>query len=100
MTKSITERIFGTNATIKIFDYLLDLGEIDCTISDIAEGTKITRQHVYRIIKTLMGYNIILKTRIAGGTQMYDLNKDNDVVKSLLKLNKVLLKICENGLKN
>lgn len=95
MVKTITERILGTTASIRVIDLLMDGRESDYSVSDVGEGAGISRQHAYRVIHKLVGYDIVIKTRIVGGTQLYKIDGKNDISKALLKFNNALLKYQE-----
>jgi len=92
MVKSITEEILGSGAHIKILDYLLDCKDIDCAVSDLAEGSNISRQYAYKIVEKLMKFGVVEKSRIVGRTQLYKIAKDNSIARKLLEFNNEILK--------
>ena len=82
---------------MKVFDYLVDL-DIDVTVSEIVEGTNISRKTVDMILLNLINNKIITIYRLVGKTKLYIINKENYVTKKLLEINKHILKEQEKKL--
>jgi len=98
MTKTIIEKVLGPSATVKVIDLLIGGRGFDWPVSDIAKGAKVSRPKVYEIIRNLMAYGILVETRVVSKTQLYKLNKQNEIVKGLLALDRSLLKYQEQQL--
>ena len=60
MKKTIFQEIMGTNPRIKVLEYLLEWNRYDLTISDIARGSKISRNKATEIINELTKKNILI----------------------------------------
>ena len=91
MKKTIFQEIMGTNPRIKVLEYLLEWNRYDLTISDIARGSKISRNKATEIINELTKKNILVNTRNIGQGQFYLMNKDNETVKLMLRLFKIIV---------
>ncbi len=82
MEKTIFIDYFGNTPKIRILDLLLTGRELDYSISDISQHTKIGRATFYRLLNDLLKNEIIIITRKVGNIQLYKLNMNNkDVVK-------------------
>jgi DNA-binding transcriptional ArsR family regulator len=77
--------IFGNNPQTKILDFLADYPRFDYSITEIAEKAKVSRPTVYKIIKSLVEKNLVIKTREQGTSCLYQLNTENSLVQVILK---------------
>jgi len=59
----------------KLKEFLLKNKGVDFTISDIAEGMNISKPKAYGIIEMLEGKGYLIKTKLVGGTQFYELKR-------------------------
>jgi len=89
--------ILGKSNIMKVLDYLLDLS-MDVGISDICEGTGLTRKTVDNIINNFVNEDIVVKTRKVEKTQMYKLNNTNPIVEKLFEINNIVLQRQEDKL--
>jgi len=78
--------IFGDCPDVKILECFADYYEDSLSVEDIVYMSDIPRTTVYRKIKKLVEKNILIKTRRYGKTQLYKLNMENDIAKSLAYL--------------
>jgi len=92
MEKSILLETIGDSIENRIIDFLIEGIGIDYSITDIADGCRISRPTVYKILPKLIKNKIVIPTRTIGRIQLYTLNKDNQKVKVLLKMEEMLLK--------
>ena len=76
--KSLFIEFMGDSPTIKIMDYLLTMGELDFSITDMAENAGIGRATLYRIWDNLIKYKNL--TRNAG---IIKLNKGKENINIL-----------------
>ena len=81
----------GDSPTIKIMDYLLTMGELDFSITDMAENAGIGRATLYRIWDNLIKYKIIIPTRIIGKAKLFKLNTENEKIKKLMEIDDMLI---------
>ena len=90
MEDGILLEIFGKN-NMKVIDYLLDQ-EIDVSISDICDGTDLSRKTVDNIVTILLNFEIIKEKRKIGKTQMLVLNKENQITEKLIDINEIIIR--------
>lgn len=84
--KSLFIEFMGDSPTIRILDYLLTMGELDFSITDMAENAGIGRATLYRIWDSLIKYNIILHTRDIGKAKLFKLNSENKKIQKLQEI--------------
>ncbi|MBS3157553.1 hypothetical protein J4442_05285 [Candidatus Woesearchaeota archaeon] len=89
--KSLFIEFMGDSPTIKIMDYLLTMGELDFSITDMAENAGIGRATLYRIWDNLIKYKIIIPTRIIGKAKLFKLNTENEKIKKLMEIDDMLI---------
>ena len=82
---------FGPSSNMKVLDYIVDL-EVDCTLSDISEGTNLSRKTVDKILKLFLKSEIVQITRTVGSTKMYQINKTDSVAKKISEINDLIIK--------
>jgi hypothetical protein len=88
--KSNFIKIFGNSPKVLTIDFLLDNILIDFHKSDVAEQTGISRSTLNIFFEDLIKDKLIIKSRIIGRAQMYQVNKQNLIIKKLLQLDKSL----------
>lgn len=84
-------KLFGGSNNMRVLDYLLDL-EVDVGITDICDGTDLSRKTVEKIVQSFVDEKVVRKTRIVGKTQMFSLNNAYPVVLKLIEINNLILK--------
>lgn len=77
--------IFGNSPQAKILDFLGSHPRYDYNISDLAEYAEVSRPTLYGTLPKLLKMGILMQTRKVGKSNMYKLNIDNDLVKTILK---------------
>ncbi|MFH1132978.1 MAG: winged helix-turn-helix domain-containing protein [Nanoarchaeota archaeon] len=82
---------------MKVLDYLLDL-EMDVSVTDICDGTGLSRKTVDSILINLIKSEIVTNTRKVGKTEMYKINTNNKISNKLLEINNIVLKQQESNL--
>ncbi|MFC1691746.1 hypothetical protein ACFL0W_06215 [Nanoarchaeota archaeon] len=85
--------IYGNTIHNKVLEYLLENQDLDFAIGDMAKEIKISRPKAYEVIKEFEKKNYVKKSRVIGKTQLYQLNKNNKIVKLFLKNFKACLKL-------
>jgi len=86
-------RVYGDSLRNKVLEYMLEFGELDFATGDIARELQISRPKVYQIIDQLESENILMRSRIVSGTQLYSLNNNLNLVKLLKKSFRECLKV-------
>ncbi|MCG2719291.1 MAG: helix-turn-helix domain-containing protein, partial [Nanoarchaeota archaeon] len=86
-------KIYGENIRNQILEYMLENQELDFAVGDMAKELNISRPKAYELIKTFENEGYINKSRVIGKTQLYILNKENNIVKLFLRDFKECLKL-------
>lgn len=89
--KSIFLRTFGNSPILRVLDFLATFSMYDYSMTDIANNSEIGYTTLKLFWKDLVKNGIVKQTRTVGKAKMYQLNKDNDVVKQFLKLYNTIL---------
>ena len=92
MNKSMLLEVIGDTIENRIIDFLIEGIGLDYTKKDIADNCNISRPTLYKILPKLVKEGLVKPTRTIGRSQLYSLNRENDKVKALLKLEGFLLK--------
>ena len=79
------EKLFIGSATAKILDVLWEYQEIDLTLTDIANEASIHYTTLMKTLPILEELDIVTMTRQIGNAKLYQINKDDPVVKRLVK---------------
>ncbi|MEK6942983.1 MAG: hypothetical protein AABX00_02895 [Nanoarchaeota archaeon] len=90
-TKSLFVEFMGESPTIKVLDYLLTERELDFSITDMANNSKIGRATLYRIWNSLIENEIIKPTRTIGKAKLFKLNVNNPKIKKLIEIDDMLI---------
>jgi Fe2+ or Zn2+ uptake regulation protein len=85
-TKSLFTEFMGDSPMIKVLDYLLTERELDFSITDMADNSRIGRATIYRIWDNLIKNEIIVHTRDIGKAKLFKLNKANTKIKKLIEI--------------
>ena len=86
MGKTIFTKALGDSPKIKVLEFLIEGRELDYSITDIAEGSGISRTTLFRIWEDLIVSKIIMPTRTIGNSKLFRLNMENPAVVQLVKL--------------
>ncbi len=91
------EKIFGNTAQLVVLEYLLNNKDNDTYLSGIAEETGLSHSTVSRVIEPLLDLKIIKETPLGKQIRIFKLNQENELTKYLLKFNKDLKHMMNNG---
>lgn len=86
-------QIYGDSLRNRFLECLLQLGNLDFAVGDIAREINISRPKAYQIMAIFEKQEIIIKSRIVSGTQLYVLNKGSVHVKVLRQSFKECLRL-------
>ena len=86
-------KLYGKTLRNKVLEYMLEMGELDFAVGDLAEETDISRPKAYDIIEKLEKEGIVKKTRKVSKTRLYSLDHTNKKVELLEKSFHECLKI-------
>lgn len=87
---ALTE-LFGDHPKVKILAALLSESEHDITISDIARLADVHRTTVYDHLDDLTALGVVEHTRKAGGSPLFQINKESPITNHISKLEMKLL---------
>lgn len=85
-------RLFGAPARTKIIAALLSERDHDLNTSDIARLAGIARSTVYDHLEELEELEVVEQTRTVGGSPMYQLNRDSELVDHIAKVEGLALR--------
>jgi predicted transcriptional regulator len=86
-------QIYGDSLRNRFLECLLQMGNLDFAIGDIAMEINISRPKAYQILNILEKQGLVIKSRRVAGTQLYELNNKSPQVKILRKSFKECLKL-------
>ncbi len=90
------EKLFTGSATAKILDVLWEYQDLDLTLTDIADEAGIHYTTLMKALPVLEELGLITMTRQVGNAKLYQINKEDIVVKKLVKfLNELNIRIAE-----
>lgn len=90
------EKLFTCSATAKIIDVLWEYQNIDLTLTDISDEAGIHYTTLMKTLTELEKYGLVTMTRQVGNAKLYQINKDDIVVKRLVKfLNSLNIRFAE-----
>lgn len=77
--------VIGHEARIRILEVLLSEADNDMNPSRIVDLAGISTSSFYNHIDELRRWNLVKKTRMAGNSPMYQINKDSEAAQSIAK---------------
>lgn len=83
--KPIFLEVFGECPMNKVLNFLVTSEEFDYSMTEIAEYSEVGYSTLKLFWNNLVSNQIVKFTRQVGNAKMYQLNKDNDVVKKFRK---------------
>ncbi len=90
------EKLFTGSATAKILDVLWEYQDLDLTLTDIADEAGIHYTTLMKALPVLEELDMVTMTRQVGNAKLYQINKEDIVVKRLVKfLNELNIRIAE-----
>ena len=81
--KMALTHIFGDKPIPKVLDFLLVNQFWDYSLKDISLETDVSYRTLHDVVQSLMAQDIVVYTRSEGKAKMYQINRDNRVVKEL-----------------
>ena len=80
------QRIFGDSAMARILDFLTLYRRLDYSKTDIAKNSGVGWKTLYRLWPILERYGLMKMTRKIGRAQLYRLNTENPIARTLAQL--------------
>ncbi|KPV63729.1 MAG: hypothetical protein AOA66_0685 [Candidatus Bathyarchaeota archaeon BA2] len=84
--KTFFVKYLGDSPYIKVLDYFMANDIYDCSLQDVADATELSRNTVRKAIKEMLELKIIKQTRNVGRAKMFQIDKGNQYVRHLIKL--------------
>ncbi len=98
--ESLLLRALGRSPQLRILDFLLDNKPFDFSKKEIIEELGMSKTTFYRVWKELEALGIVKVSRKFGKTRLYKINEENELVKSLMKIERLLIsKAAEESVK-
>lgn len=91
MAESMFLKVFGNYPQVKVLDFLIENDIFDYSKTQIAELSDVSFNTLETFWGRLLETGIVKASRRVGNSQMYRLNKENQVVKKLLEIDKKLM---------
>ena len=88
--ESLLLRYIGASPTLRIIDFFLDNQLSDYSKNEIAKNLAMSRVTFFKYWKALEKSEAVKETRHVGRATMYRLDKRNDVVRQLIRLDMAL----------
>ena len=85
------DKIARGSSVMQVIDFLIQNKDKDFTITEIAEGADVGRTTLWDgLLNFMMNEGLIIKTRTVGNAKLYRLNAEDEKIKALIKLHKIL----------
>ena len=84
--------LFGKPGRTKLISVIVDEGENDLSISELARQAGVARSTVYDHLDDLVELGIVKETRETGPSTRYQLDNDNEIAELLYQLDGLVLK--------
>ena len=84
-------KVFGNYPQVKVLDFLIENDIFDYSKTQIAELSDVSFNTLETFWGRLLETGIVKASRRVGNSHMYRLNKENQVVKKLLEIDKKLM---------
>jgi len=91
-SKTLFTGLLGLSPEIKVLDFLLIHKNYDYSLTEIARNSYIGWTTLHLFWKKWVKAGIVKRTRRIGRAQMYELNKQNLLVKKIVELHDIILK--------
>ena len=88
--ESLLLRALGS-PQLRIVDFLLDNKPFDFSKKEIIEELGMSKTTFYRVWKELEALGIVKVSRKFGKTRLYKINEENELVKSLMEIERLLI---------
>ena len=85
-------KYLGSSPTLRIIDFFLDNPLSDYSKSEVAQNLAMSRATFFKYWKELETSGALLVTRKIGRATLYKLDRANDIVKQLIKLDMAISK--------
>jgi DNA-binding transcriptional regulator GbsR (MarR family) len=87
------EKIFGRNAQLAVWEYLIKNCTTTTYLSGIAEETGLSHYSVARVIEPLLKMNIVKEGKVGKQLRTFTLNDDIEITRLLIRFYEDLSKV-------
>lgn len=91
--KSVFVEYFGNYPLIRILDFLILSREMDYSMTEIAENSRVGWTAFSEIWPKLIDRGIVIFTRKIGNAKLFKLNVNNPWVKELIRMDNIITKL-------
>lgn len=84
--ETLFRKSIGDSSKIRVLEFLIKARELNHSLSDIVEGSKIGRTTLFRLWPDLEESGVVKQTRQIGNAKLYKLNLKNPLVKKIVEL--------------
>ena len=90
--KSLFLKQFGDTPQLRVIDFFLDNSIFDFPLTEIARESNVSYNSLKSFIDDFLKSNFLVKTRKVGKSDYYKINKENNFVLNLIRLDWTLSK--------
>lgn len=83
-------KIFGECSQVKLVDFLVAHPWSEFSKTELADGAQIARPTVYKLLDKLIEEKLMVETKKVGNIQLYQTNRESQVVKYISSLQGLL----------
>lgn len=83
-------QIFGECSQVKLVDFLVAHPWSEFSKTELADGAQIARPTVYKLLDKLLKESLIVETKKVGNIQLYQTNRNSNVIKYISSLQGLL----------
>lgn len=83
-------QIFGECPQVKLIDFLVAHPWSEFSKTELADGAQIARPTVYKLLSKLLEEKLLIKTKKVGNIQLYQTNRESQVIKYISSLQGLL----------
>lgn len=98
--QSVFVEYLGGSPYIKVLDFLIQGQLFDYSMTEVARGAGVGWSAFTKVWAYLIEKNFVVKTREIGNAKLFKLNKDNQIVQKMVKLDFELTKLATEEILN
>lgn len=84
--------VMGKSPVNKVLDFLIENERDSWTMREISEGRNVGYSTLKILLPRMVRHKLIIITREVGKTKLYKINKENDIIRYLYKIYKIMEK--------
>lgn len=83
---SLLLSFLGETPELRVLDFFIENDIFDYSMADVSKDVGMARVTIKKVFGEMVEEKLLVPTRKVGKAQLYELNKENPVVQTLLKL--------------